>query len=76
MSHVIVLGGDYNGLIAACLLAKRGKTVHVFEPRDTLGGICAHDSFHPGFHRPGIFHDTARFFLASLRKNSNWKNME
>lgn len=61
MSTVIVLGGDLNGLVAACLLAKKGKKVRLFETRETLGGISASDPFHTGYHRPGIFHDTARF---------------
>jgi phytoene dehydrogenase-like protein len=37
---VIVVGGGHNGLVAAGLLAKRGKRVVVLERRDRVGGAA------------------------------------
>jgi phytoene dehydrogenase-like protein len=34
----IIVGGGHNGLVAACYLAKAGKSVLVLEARDELGG--------------------------------------
>ncbi|MBM3765731.1 MAG: NAD(P)/FAD-dependent oxidoreductase [Acidobacteria bacterium] len=34
----IIIGGGHNGLVAACYLAKAGKSVLVVEARDELGG--------------------------------------
>jgi len=55
----IVIGAGHNGLTAACLLAKRGRSVLVVERRDVVGGLCAGEEFHPGFRSPGVLHDTA-----------------
>lgn len=35
---VFIVGGGHNGLVAACYLAKAGKTVLVLEAQDELGG--------------------------------------
>ncbi len=35
---VLIVGGGHNGLVAACYLAKAGKTVLVLEAQDELGG--------------------------------------
>ena len=34
----IIIGGGHNGLVAACYLAKAGKTVLLLEAHDELGG--------------------------------------
>lgn len=36
----IVIGGGINGLVAATVLARRGKSVCLFEQNDTLGGMA------------------------------------
>ncbi len=59
MTHdVIVIGAGHNGLTAACLLAKKGRRVLVLERRDVIGGLCAGEEFHPGYHTAGLLHDT------------------
>ena len=35
---VIIVGGGHNGLVAACYLAKAGKTVLLLEAHNELGG--------------------------------------
>ncbi|UCH83602.1 MAG: NAD(P)/FAD-dependent oxidoreductase [Candidatus Latescibacterota bacterium] len=55
----VVIGGGHNGLTTAALLAKRGRKVVLLEKRDTTGGLAAADEFYPGFHSPGVLHDTS-----------------
>lgn len=57
---VIVIGAGHNGLTTACLLARAGRKVLVIEKRAVVGGLCAPEEFHPGYHAPGILHDTAQ----------------
>ena len=57
---VIVIGAGHNGLTTACLLARAGRSVLVIEKRAVVGGLCAPEEFHPGYHAPGILHDTAQ----------------
>jgi phytoene dehydrogenase-like protein len=56
----IVIGAGHNGLTTACLLARAGRRVLVIEKRGIVGGLCAPEEFHPGYHAPGILHDTAQ----------------
>jgi len=35
---MIIAGGGHNGLVAACYLAKAGKSVCVVEKNDKVGG--------------------------------------
>ncbi|MGI8999917.1 MAG: phytoene desaturase family protein [Candidatus Limnocylindria bacterium] len=39
-SDAVVVGGGPNGLAAAIVLARAGRSVRLFEARDTLGGGC------------------------------------
>ncbi|HEX5132338.1 MAG TPA: NAD(P)/FAD-dependent oxidoreductase [Candidatus Krumholzibacteria bacterium] len=57
---VVVIGGGHNGLTAACILAKAGRSVAVFERAPAVGGLCTPREFHPGYHEPGVLHDTAQ----------------
>ena len=45
----IVVGGGHNGLVAACYLARAGKTVLVLERYHTVGGAAITEEIHPGF---------------------------
>ena len=55
---VVVLGAGHNGLTAAALLAKSGRSVVVVERRDVVGGTAGGNEFHPGFRSPGLHHDS------------------
>lgn len=55
---VAVIGAGHNGLTAACLLAKAGRSVVVFERRNVTGGLCAGEEFSPGYTTAGLLHDT------------------
>jgi len=45
----VVIGGGHNGLVAAAMLAKAGKSVLLLEASDAIGGMAASREFHPGF---------------------------
>ena len=64
---VIVIGAGHNGLTTACLLARAGRSVLVIEKRAVVGGLCASEEFHPGYHAPGILHDTAQLRTELLK---------
>jgi len=58
-SRVVVLGGGHNGLAAATLLSRSGRSVTLVEARDVLGGLAAGEEFAPGFHTTGILHESS-----------------
>jgi phytoene dehydrogenase-like protein len=45
----IVIGAGCNGLVAAAIMARAGRSVLVVEERDTIGGIARTLEFAPGF---------------------------
>ena len=47
---VVIIGAGHNGLVAAYYLAKAGLKPLVVERREVVGGACATEEFHPGFH--------------------------
>ncbi len=56
MIDVIIIGGGHNGLIAAGLLAKRGRSVLVLERQPVVGGMAITREFAPGFKAPTLTH--------------------
>ena len=46
---VIVVGGGHNGLVAAGVLARGGRTVLLLEADAALGGPARTEEFHPGY---------------------------
>lgn len=56
---VLVIGAGSNGLTAAALLAKAGRSVLVVERQGHIGGTAASDEFHPGFRSAGLHHDAS-----------------
>ncbi|MGH2418522.1 MAG: phytoene desaturase family protein [Candidatus Limnocylindria bacterium] len=53
MTDAIVVGGGPNGLAAAIVLARAGRSVHLIEARDTIGGGCRSAEL----TLPGVIHD-------------------
>jgi phytoene dehydrogenase-like protein len=45
----VVVGGGHNGLVAACYLARAGRSVCVLERRDAVGGSCVTEELWPGY---------------------------
>ena len=45
----IIVGGGHNGLVAACYLAKAGRSVGVFERRHLVGGAAITEEIFPGY---------------------------
>ena len=45
----VVIGAGHNGLVAAALLAAKGRRVLVLERRELVGGACVTEEIFPGF---------------------------
>ena len=58
MTHpdTIVIGGGVNGLVAATLLAKAGRSVTLLERGDRVGGCVRMSDIAPGFRCPTLAH--------------------
>ncbi|MCH7885662.1 MAG: NAD(P)/FAD-dependent oxidoreductase [Planctomycetes bacterium] len=54
----VVIGAGLNGLTAAAVLARAGRSVIVLERRPVVGGLAAGEEFHPGYQSVGLLHDT------------------
>src|SRR5918995_556057 len=50
----VVVGSGPNGLAAAVALAREGRSVRVYEAKDTIGGGCRSAEL----TEPGVIHDT------------------
>ncbi|HEX2765620.1 MAG TPA: NAD(P)/FAD-dependent oxidoreductase [Candidatus Limnocylindria bacterium] len=53
MTDAVVVGGGPNGLAAAIVLARAGRSVRLYEARDTIGGGCRSSEL----TLPGVLHD-------------------
>jgi phytoene dehydrogenase-like protein len=47
MTDVIIVGAGHNGLVAACYLAKEGRSVTVVEASPTIGGMISTNAIFP-----------------------------
>ncbi len=61
MTSIFVLGAGVNGLVAANLLARAGRTVTVLDSTAAIGAEARHDILVPGYVAPGILDRTERF---------------
>ena len=52
-TDAVIVGGGPNGLAAAIVLARAGRSVELFEARDTIGGGCRSAEL----TLPGVVHD-------------------
>ena len=52
----IVIGGGHNGLVCATLLARRGRSVVLFEAAPQVGGAAITRELAPGYRVPGAAH--------------------
>ena len=46
---VVIIGGGHNGVVAACYLAKAGKSVVILEKEESLGGATVSQQVFPEF---------------------------
>jgi phytoene dehydrogenase-like protein len=49
LQDIVIIGGGHNGLVTAFYLAQAGLKPLVLERRETIGGACVTEEFHPGF---------------------------
>jgi phytoene dehydrogenase-like protein len=52
----IIIGGGHNGLVAAAMLAKSGRSTVCVEASNRFGGGAVTREFHPGFRVSGLAH--------------------
>ena len=68
----IVIGGGLNSLIASALLAKRKKSVILFESNDSVGGMASTSEFSPGF-RGNLVYDYIKWLDERVLNELNIK---
>lgn len=64
----IIIGGGHNGLVAATLLAKAGRTVCVLEAGAAMGGAGRTEALAPGFRVSALAHCLNRLNPQVVRK--------
>lgn len=65
---VAIVGGGHNGLVAAALLARAGKSVVLCEAQSQFGGAAATTTLAPGMRVPKCAHLVASLDPALIRK--------
>jgi phytoene dehydrogenase-like protein len=65
---VVIVGAGLNGLVTAAYLARAGKSVAVFEARDSVGGTMSTVEIAPGYRAPAAF-DTVETLHPSLSRD-------
>ena len=65
MSKVLVIGSGINGLSAAAILAKRGKSVMVLEASDKFGGAVRTEEITLPGYRHDLFATNLSLFAGS-----------
>lgn len=60
----LIIGGGHNGLVAAAVLARRGKRVVVLEAADVIGGACRTER--PFARAPGLACSTGAYLLGPM----------
>jgi phytoene dehydrogenase-like protein len=58
--NTIIIGASHNGLICAAYLARSDQRVLVLEAGDTVGGLAATRTFHPGYML-AVAHSVSQF---------------
>ncbi|HEX7171388.1 MAG TPA: NAD(P)/FAD-dependent oxidoreductase, partial [Candidatus Limnocylindria bacterium] len=68
----VVVGGGPNGLAAAIVLARAGRSVRLVEARDTVGGGCRSAEL----TLPGVFHDVCSAIHPLGRSSPLFRELE
>lgn len=63
-TDVIIIGAGHNGLVAACLLARRGLSVTVLEEKETAGGAAKTE--YPFARAPQLGTSTGAYLLGVM----------
>ncbi len=64
MHDAIIVGAGHNGLVAAAMLARAGRSVLVLEASDTVGGACRTER--PFERAPGLGCSTGAYLLGPM----------
>jgi phytoene dehydrogenase-like protein len=72
MTDAVVVGGGPNGLAAAIVLARAGRSVELYEARDTVGGGCRSAQL----TLPGVVHDVCSAIHPLGRSSPLFRELE